>query len=93
MANRRMVEMMATKLLELRSCRYADIARMLQLIVVAVFTPTGQDIACKEMFGALAVARQVAKYEQTYETRGEGGLRGLWNRFWGKLPEPVSFSK
>lgn len=89
-ANRLVVESMATKLLRLRNVRKTDIARMLPLVVLAVFTPSEDDILFRQVAGSTAVISAVERGERRYTS----GSVAVWlSRFWYNVPEALEFAK
>jgi len=79
-ANRDMVVTAAVRLLELRNVRRSDIARLLPIIVVAVFVPLREDNMATQLCGTDRIAREIYKAERKYQTRS---LSGMFARRWG----------
>jgi len=89
-ANRLVVEAMATKLLRIRNVRRSDIARMLPMVVLAVFTPSADDILFRQVAGAAAVVTAVERGERRYKS----GNFSVWlRRWWHDVPAALEFAK
>jgi len=77
--NRNMVVTAAVRLLELRNVRKSDIARLLPIIVVAVFVPMREDLLAAQLSGTDRIAQEVYRAERRYQTGGF--VRWLTNRW------------
>jgi hypothetical protein len=89
-ANRLCVTTYASRLLKKRNVRSADIARMLPIIEMAMFTPTEEEIMCQEMKGAAAIVRKVERLEAKYTSKE----RSLWlQKRWRDIPSRMTFEK
>jgi hypothetical protein len=89
-ANRLCVTTYASRLLKKRNVRSADIARMLPIIEMAMFTPTEEEIMCQEMKGAAAIVRKVERLEAKYTSKE----KSLWlQKRWRDIPSRMTFEK
>jgi len=88
-ANRLMVAATASKILELRHTRKCDIARLLPIIIVAVFVPLKEDRMAQELTGTSRIMREVYRAERVYRSAGPidrlverwlGGRRLEWTQ-------------
>lgn len=89
-ANRLCVVTFASRLLKKRNVRAADIARMLPIIEMAMFTPMEEEIMSQEMKGAAAIVRKVERAEAKYTSKE----RSLWlQKRWRDIPSRMEFEK